>query len=174
MQESAIPFLPGRVPSDLRPEQSGKNSGPHSSPNTPKVNIDQEMTSCMAVSHMTLSPAHGGSVKCMTVIKDHVWVGGGDGTISIWSASTKQLIQELLAHQDGSKPSPINNIVVVDEQVWASQDTGLLIWSLRSFELVKRLKGQSYGALLPVEKNIWCSTIEAPNAIHLRSKEVSL
>ena len=43
------------------------------------------MSSTMNFSIDPLLPSHKGSVKCMTVADDHVWVGCGDGRIYVWS-----------------------------------------------------------------------------------------
>lgn len=81
------------------------------------------------------------------------------------------MIQELKSNLEGK--SGVNSLLRVRDYVWASQDFGLTIWSIKKNELVKKLKGYSYGALLLVGKNIWCATIDAPNAIHVRPRDVS-
>ena len=138
-------------------------------PSAPK---EDEMTNYMAVSHVTLNPPHSGSVKCMAVIGDHIWVGCGDGIISIWSSKTKQIIQELDSSDDCK--CGINALLLVRDTVWASQDNALTIWNTKNLEKnAKKLKNSPYGALSHVGKSVWCATIEPPNAIHIRSIDVS-
>ena len=69
--------------------------------------------------------------------------------------------------------SGVNCLLCVRDYVWAAQDMALTIWSIKKLELVKKLKGNSYCALAEVGKNVWCATIDAPNAIHVRPRDVS-
>lgn len=80
------------------------------------------------------------------------------------------MIQEVKCIFDGK--CGVNALLRVRDYVWASQESGLSIWSIKKHELVKKLKGVSYGALVLVGKNIWCATIDAPNAIHVRPRDV--
>lgn len=154
----------------LVPAPIGADGMPSPARQSPRGQPEKFLGEKLSVSFASLNPKHGGSVKCMLVVNRYVWVGCGNGVISVWSVATKQKVTELLEHSSDAGNCAINALYLANGLVWAaSQDLTLSIWEPQELVLVKRLKGTPvYGAMLAVDKHIWCATVTEPDAVHIR------
>eukprot|EP01096_Ripella_sp_DP13-Kostka_P007835 TRINITY_DN2890_c0_g5_i1.p1 TRINITY_DN2890_c0_g5~~TRINITY_DN2890_c0_g5_i1.p1 ORF type:complete len:559 (+),score=184.75 TRINITY_DN2890_c0_g5_i1:996-2672(+) len=146
------------------------NSSSSSSSSSPSLLPGEELPNSKAfvINHFSLNQKHRGSVKSMLAIGNQVWVGCGDGSLSVWSVNTKQMIYEMKpSRSDG--PTAINALCHADGLIWtAAQDSSVSIWNVRTVKLVKTIKGYVYGSLLLVDSNVWCGTTD--NIIIIRKK----
>jgi len=105
------------------------------------------------------SPEHPGSVRCMLIVEDNLWVGCGNGVIRVWSMQTGQMLEDIRAHADG-----IYDMKLVKDHVWTcSKDKSIYVFNIKKLKAgpAKKLAaGNSFCVcLLEVDSRVWSGHI---------------
>ncbi|EGG24144.1 leucine-rich repeat-containing protein [Cavenderia fasciculata] len=101
-----------------------------------------------------------GSVQCMITVNDNIWVGSGNGSITIWKQNGEKLTS-IRAHE-----KRIHCLYPYMNTVWCgSADNNISIYNSETFTLVKKFTGHSPTCFTSVGHTMWVGSLF--NAIHV-------